>query len=187
MVNRKLNSVALLLVLIVVFAGCRRGETAVDENVAQTTREAGQTTTGTEIGSALPEYTAMNLDGSRFDLETRGNKVVLLNLWATWCGPCLYEIPELQRIHDEFGPKGFEVVGISVDEGPVETIKQFVAEQKVTYPIAVDPEGKLATLLSTSVLPTSVLLDRSGRIIWKKYGVILENDKELQDAITKAL
>jgi peroxiredoxin len=135
----------------------------------------------------MPDYAAMNLDGSKFELASRRGKVVLLNLWATWCGPCRFEIPELQRMHDAYEPRGFEVVGVSVDEGGVESVRQFVAEQKMTYPIALDPQGNLATLFQTSVLPTSVVIDRHGKIVWKKYGLIPENDPELKSAIEKAL
>jgi hypothetical protein len=69
----------------------------------------------------------------------------------------------------------------------VESVKQFVAEQKMTYPVVLDPEGKLGAILQTSVLPTTVLLDRSGKIIWKRYSAIMPNDAELAEAIEKAL
>src|SRR6185295_8032709 len=135
---------------------------------------------GTDVGSTMPEYGAMWLDGSKFELAGKRDKVVLLNVWATWCGPCRFEIPELQALHDRYAPKGFEVIGVSVDESGTESVRQFVDEQKMRYPVAVDPEGKLATLLHTDVLPTSVLLDRNGRIVWKKYQAIAPNDPELK-------
>lgn len=129
----------------------------------------------------------MWLDGSRFDLATRKGTVVLLNVWATWCGPCRHEIPELQAIHDKYKPQGFEVIGVSVDESGVDSVKQFAVEQKMTYPVAIDAEGKIADLLQTSVLPTSVLIDRQGKIVWKKFGAVLPNDVELTQAIEAAL
>lgn len=135
----------------------------------------------------MPEYTSAWLDGSKFDLAGRRGKVVLLNVWATWCGPCRYEIPELQAIHDRYAPKGFEVVGVSVDEGAVDAVREFVQQHKMTYPIVFDPEQKVTNLLQTSVLPTTVLLDRNGKIAWKKYGAIMPNDEGLQKAIEAAL
>lgn len=178
---------AVLLVLLVL-AGCKRSEkagVAGDRKDPKTTTAA--TATGTDVGSTLPEYSAMNLDGTKFELARQRGSVVLLNLWATWCGPCRYEIPELQRIHDAYASRGFAVVGISVDESGVESVRDFVREQKMAYPVVLDPQGTLANMLQTSVLPTSILLDRNGRIIWKKYGAILEGDQELQAAIEKAL
>ena len=180
----------LVLVFVAGVAGCKRGEKAMGTAAdGKASTKAAPTTTapGTEPGAAMPEYSAMNLDGTKFDLASRRDKVVLLNVWATWCGPCRYEIPELQRMHDEYGKRGFEVVGVSVDESGIESVRQFVGENKMTYPVVIDPQGKVATLLDTSVLPTSVLLARDGTILWKKVGAILEGDEELKSAIEKAL
>jgi thiol-disulfide isomerase/thioredoxin len=184
-----MKKLVLLLALVVVVSGCKRGETPAGSSgrggAGKTATAA--TTTGTEVGFAMPDYSAMNLDGTKFDLAGRRGKVVLLNVWATWCGPCIFEIPELQRIHDAYAARGFEVVGVSVDESGVEAVKQFVDDKKMRYPVALDPQGQLASLLQTSVLPTSVLVDRGGKIVWKKTGAILENDQELDEAIKKAL
>jgi thiol-disulfide isomerase/thioredoxin len=183
-----MRNLTLLLALTLALAACKRGETPVASNGQPAKKSAAaQTTTGTDVGAMMPEYSAMWLDGSKFDLATKRDKVVLLNLWATWCGPCRQEIPELQTLHNKFVPKGFEVIGVSVDESGVESVKQFVTEQKMTYPIALDPEGKLAGIFQTSVLPTSVLVDRTGKIVWKHYGLIDPNDRELAEAIEKAL
>ena len=185
-----MKRLAVLLVLVVVMAGCNRGEKTHGYSDGKTDAKAttpAATATGTDVGSLMPDYSAMNLDGTKFDLASRRGKVVLLNVWATWCGPCRFEIPELQRIHDAYAARGFEVVGVSVDESGVESVRQFVDEQEMRYPVALDPQGQLANLLQTSVLPTSVLVDRGGKIVWKKYGAILENDHELDEAIKKAL
>ncbi len=185
-----------LLLFVVIFAGaCKRGEQAVapqSQTSATTTQQQPQQAppppeAGTDLGATMPEYTATLLDGSKFDLATHRDKVVLLNLWATWCGPCRAEIPELEKMHAEYGPKGFEVIGVSLDEGGVETVKQFVDEQKMAYPIVLDPEGKLANVFQTSVLPTTALIDRKGRILWKHYGQVQPNDATLKQAIQKAL
>ena len=192
-----MRKLVLLFTFIVLFASCGKKETPAavshgygdPKQPAQTTTatSTAATTTGTDIGSTMPAYSATSLDGSKFDLAAKRNKVVLLNLWATWCGPCRYEIPELQSLHAKFEPKGFEVIGVSVDESGVEPVKQFVNEFKMTYPVVLDPEGKLATIFGTSVLPTTVLLDRNGRIVWKRYGQIMPGDTELEQAIVKAL
>lgn len=189
-----MKNLVLLLSLSLAFAvSCKRGEQAASGTAGYGTgtarggSEPAATATGIEVGSLLPEYSAMWLDGSKFDLASRRENVVLLNVWATWCGPCRHEIPELQRLHDEYKAKKFEVVGVSVDESGVEAVKQFVDDQKMTYPIVLDPDGKLANVLQTSVLPTTVLLDRHGKIVWKRYGLVLPNDKELKGAIEKAL
>ena len=96
-----MKSTAVLLVLLLLASGCKREENAGAPGAKKDGKTtAAATATGTEVGLTLPEYSAMNLDGSKFELAGKKGSVVLLNLWATWCGPCRYEIPELQRIHD---------------------------------------------------------------------------------------
>jgi cytochrome c biogenesis protein CcmG, thiol:disulfide interchange protein DsbE len=184
----------LILILLVAAVSCKRGETpvATQTTTGSSTAEPSkpkpaEQVAGTDVGAIMPAYSATWLDGSKFELTARRDKVVLLNLWATWCGPCRFEIPELQKMHAELGPKGFEVIGVSVDEGGVDTVKQFVEEHQMTYPIVIDPEGKLANLFQTSVLPTTALIDRNGKIVWKHYGLIEANDVSLKQAIERAL
>lgn len=187
------KTVAVALVMFAMIA-CKREQAVTTSDAGSTpatktdTKPATGSEPGTDVGSTMPEYAAMNLDGSKFDLAARRDKVVLVNVWATWCGPCRYEIPELQALHERYSPRGLEVVGVSVDESGVESVREFVAEQKkMTYPVVLDAEGKITNLLDTSVLPTSVLVDRNGKIVWKKYGAIMEGDEELKKAIEGAV
>ena len=90
-------------------------------------------------GSPIGDYKAKWLDGSTFDLAKERGNVVFLNVWATWCGPCRYEIPELDKLHAKYASRGFKVVGVSVDEGGIPEVKPFVEEQKIGYPIVIDP------------------------------------------------
>lgn len=189
-------ALAVVLVLLTVVS-CKRKEQASShgygtDTATQTQPSAKGTTTEpatkTEVGTPMPEYAAVYLDGSKFDMAAKRDKIILLNVWATWCGPCRFEIPELQKLHENYAPKGLEVVGVSVDESGVESVRSFVAEQKkMTYPIVLDAEGKIANLLETMVLPTTVLVDRQGRIVWKQYGPITEGDAKLKQAIEAAL
>lgn len=193
------KTVALALVLFAAMS-CKRSEQAapaastktVTQTQTQPQPEPATATTSsvskTDVGSVMPEYTALNLDGSKFDLAAKRDKVVLLNLWATWCAPCRSEIPELQKLHEQYGARGLEVIGVSVDESDAAAVKSFVADQKkMAYPIVLDPDGKIANLLDTSVLPTSIVVDRSGKIVWKRYGAIMEGDAELKKVIESAL
>ena len=84
----------------------------------------------------MPAYSTETLDGKHFDVAAERGNVVLLNLWATWCVPCRYEIPELQALHNRYASRGFKVIGVSLDESGADTVKQFVSEEKITYPIA---------------------------------------------------
>jgi len=152
---------------------------------AAATSSAATTTAG--VGQPMPAYTTELLDGKKFDIAAERGNVVFLNLWATWCGPCRYEIPELQSLHQKYASRRFKVVGISLDDTGVGGVKQFVAQHSMTYPIAYDPAGKIAAIFDSSVLPTSVIVDRSGQIVWKKFGIVSMDDPTLNDALTKAL
>ncbi|MEA2166303.1 MAG: hypothetical protein QOK37_4430 [Thermoanaerobaculia bacterium] len=141
----------------------------------------------TDVGDAMPAYTATFLDGKPLNLAVEKGNVVFLNVWATWCGPCRFETPELQALQNQYAAAGLKVIGVSVDEGDSEPVKTFVAEQKITYPIAVDPEGRIATLVQTTVLPTSLLIDRNGKIVWRQVGAVMPNDAKLKAAVEKAV
>lgn len=187
----------ILMAIATAVVACKKSETPVKTETSTAghgydspgTRGQTQTatTTVTENLQTMPAYAAKNLDGSDFKLESHRDKVVLLNVWATWCGPCRFEIPELQGLHDKYAARGFEVLGSSVDEGDPQVVRDFAVEHKMTYPLVHDPEGKIAGLLDASVLPTTVLIDKQGRIVWKKIGAIMPNDAELVKAIEKSL
>ncbi|MEA2238791.1 MAG: hypothetical protein QOC81_3515 [Thermoanaerobaculia bacterium] len=141
----------------------------------------------TDVGDPMPAYSATFLDGKPLSLANEKGNVVFLNVWATWCGPCRFETPELQALQNQYAASGLKVIGVSVDEGDNEAVKTFVAEQKITYPIAVDPEGRIATLVQTTVLPTSLLIDRNGKIVWRQIGAVMPNDAKLKAAVEKAV
>lgn len=199
-----MRKMILIAIAVVAIAGCKKKETPAQQNpVARGTQpttthgystagtaaapQTPSTAAGTEVGAVMPDYQATYLDGTTFDVKAERGNVVLLNLWATWCGPCVYEIPELQKMHDEHGAQGFKVVGVSLDDTGADVVKNFVSERKMTYPVAIDPRGQLAALFQTSVIPTSVVIDRNGTIVWKKFGLIEARDPELAAALEKAL
>lgn len=179
---------------LAIMAALACGERRSDEPATASTHSGGPppatspvTATTAEVGALMPAYSAKLLDGSTFDIAKEKGNVVLLNLWATWCGPCRYEIPELEKLHHEHAQRRFKVVGVSVDEGGEQVVKEFVAEQKMTYPIVLDPEGRLATLFDSTVLPTSVIVDRTGKVVWKKFGTVTTSDREMVRALEQAL
>ena len=185
-----------LMVTAIVIGGCKKHETAQPAQppaasakpVARGTSAPATPATDTDsaVGSTMPAYKAELLDGKPFDVAAERGNVVFLNLWATWCMPCRAEIPELQKLHTEYAAQGFKVVGVSLDESGKEAVQQFVTDNSMTYPVVLDPEGKLANVFQTTVIPTSVLIDRNGKIVWKKYGLISVDD-ELMSALKQAL
>ena len=142
---------------------------------------------GTEVGNIMPTYMTKKLDGSQFVLADLRGRVVLLNVWATWCGPCRAETPTLNDLQATYGDKGFKVVGVSVDESGADNVKEFVATEHVRYDIAHDPEQRIANMMQTTVLPTSVVIDKSGHVVWREAGLITKGDASLTKAIETAL
>jgi len=169
------------------YSGGTAGSTQ-KQTATATARTAEAPTADTSVGAKMPAYAAQTLDGKPFDLASdRGSDVVFLNVWATWCSPCVYEIPELVKMHDQHAARGFKVIGVSIDEGAPEPVRDFVKAKKMTYPVVLDAEGKLANLLQTTVLPTSVLIDRAGTIVWRHFGLVDPADPALKKALDLAL
>lgn len=149
-------------------------------------REA--TTPEFKTGVKFPDYQAKLLDGQPFRLPDDRGRVLLVNIWATWCGPCRYEIPELKLLQQRYGGRNFDVIGVSVDvEDASDQVRDFVRDQQINYPIALDPQGTITSLMNTTVLPTTALLDRTGKVVWSKIGVVQSRDPELVKALETAL
>jgi cytochrome c-type biogenesis protein len=178
----KRRAFVLLAALLLVIT-CRGRE----GSAVATAKEPPATSTVATVGAQMPEYSATSLDGTPFRLASRRGEVVFLNLWATWCGPCRFEIPELEKLHARYRDRGFSVIGVSVDEGGADVVRAFLKETPIGYPIVLDPEGRLATLLDTTTLPTSAIIDRSGKVVWKEAGVVSPTDAALVEALEKAL
>jgi thiol-disulfide isomerase/thioredoxin len=110
------------------------------------------------------------LDGRPFDQKTLAGKVVLVDFWATWCGPCVAEIPNVLEQYEKYHDKGFEVVGVSLDEDR-ESLEKFVDDKKIPWPILYEkPEGEgwrhpLSTYYGISGIPTVILIGRDGKVI----------------------
>ncbi len=120
---------------------------------------------GVDSGPATtPDYRYVSLDGADLSAESLRGKVVLVNFWATWCTPCRVEMPALQRMHERHEAEGFAVVGLAVDRVSTESVRAFVLERGVTYPIAHVGAEAEALFGGLRGYPTSFLLDRSGRI-----------------------
>ena len=140
------------------------------------------------MGAAVPAYATVALNGDSVSLAGLRGKVVLFNLWATWCHPCRAEIPELRALHAKYKDRGLELVGVSVDaEGSDEGIKSFMEEFRMTYPIWRDPDERVSTRFLAIGVPATYLIDRDGILRWRKTGPIAPNDSTLAAAIERAL
>ena len=116
-----------------------------------------------------PAFTTVDATGNKATLEDYRGKVVLLNFWATWCPPCRLEMPDMERLYQEFRGQGLEIVAMNFME-TAEEVKAFAEEQKLTYPMLMDPRSEIAGQYGVMRLPETVLIGRQGEVIGKSIG-----------------
>jgi thiol-disulfide isomerase/thioredoxin len=114
------------------------------------------------------------LDGETLTLEGLKGQVVLVNAWATWCAPCVLEMPGFQRVYEDYRDRGFTVLGISRDEGSPDLVRAFLREKGITYPVAMAWQASLEGFGEIGALPTSYLLGKDGNIKHRVEGLFAE-------------
>ena len=123
-----------------------------------------------------PEFTLKDSDGRPVKLADYKGKVVLLNFWATWCGPCRIEIPWFVDFEKTHKDRGFAVLGVSMDEDGWEAVKPFMQEHKVNYRMVIGSDDMAQKYGGVDSLPTTFLIDREGRIASTHIGLVSKKD-----------
>jgi len=116
-----------------------------------------------------PDFTLKTLDGQEISLYQLKGRVVLLDFWATWCGPCRESIPHLIQLYKTYRENGFEVIGLSLDKGDADAVRSFAKSMDIPYPIAIASEEVVRNYRVTAI-PTTFLIDREGKIQEKTTG-----------------
>ena len=140
---------------------------------------------GLAHNTAAPDFTLQSLDGSNMSLSDFRGKAVLLNFWATWCGPCKIEMPWFVELQKEYGPQGLQIVGVAMDDSSTEDIAKFTKEMGVNYPVLLGKEAVGEEYGGVPALPESFFIGRDGKIVDKIIG--LRGRAEIEDSIKKAL
>ncbi len=139
-------------------------------------------------GQPAPEYEARTLEGQPASLAAERGQVVLVNLWATWCEPCRFELPELATLHARYASKGLRVVGVSVDSRRnSREVRDFVNRRQLPYAFWHDPEDRISRVFGVATLPASFLIDRKGTIVWSHVGAVRADDPGLLAALRASL
>lgn len=133
-----------------------------------------------------PPLALPDLAGRPVDLAALRGQVVLVNFWATWCPPCVEEIPSLDRLQAQLAPRGFTVLAIDVGEDRA-TVERFLADKPVRFPVLLDPEGSSFKTWKAYAFPTSVVLDRAHRARYAVYGAFAWDSPEVVEAIGRLL
>ncbi len=158
----------------------------IDEIIAQLQQAADRKKASESLvaGAAFPDFKETDVEGKPLSISQYKGKVVLVDFWATWCGPCVVKLPEIQAAYNKYHDKGFEVVGVSLDEEK-DALQKFTKQKKMPWPEFFDGkrwENKLAVKYGVDATPTGYLLDREGKIIAK-----LSGDEDLDSTVAQAL
>jgi thiol-disulfide isomerase/thioredoxin len=135
--------------------------------------------------AAAPDFTLDSLEGKSVRLSDLRGRAVLLNFWATWCGPCKIEMPWFVELQNQYGSQGLQIVGVAMDDASKEDIAKFAKEMGVNYPVLIGKEAVGDAYGGVPALPESFFIGRDGKIVDKIIG--LRGKGEIEDAIKKAL
>jgi len=135
--------------------------------------------------SIAPDFTLESLDGRSMRLSDLRGKAVLLNFWATWCGPCKIEMPWFVDFQKQYGSQGLQIVGVAMDDASKADIAKFAKDMGVNYPILIGKESVGDQYGGVPALPESFVISRDGKIIDKIIG--LRGKAEIEESIKKAL
>jgi peroxiredoxin len=117
-----------------------------------------------EVGHPAPGFTLRNLQGNLEGLVDHKDKVIILNFWATWCAPCLEEMPSFEKLYRRYRSQGLTVLAISLDKGDISKVKDFVDANNLTFPVLIDSDGAAEKLYPSFTIPFTYLIDKEGRV-----------------------
>jgi peroxiredoxin len=141
-----------------------------------------------QLGGPAPEYAVETLDGEAVALADYRGSVVLLNFWATWCGPCREEFDDLNALHAELGERGLQVIGVNVEPHlRAESLAAFLQENPLDYPVLRDLDSRSDTLFRVPPLPANFVFDRNGDLVYRRHGIPADGFAEVRQAIEGAL
>jgi peroxiredoxin len=121
-------------------------------------------------GIPAPDFTFPGLDGKNTSLSDYKGKVVLVNIWATWCPPCVDEMPSMQKLYNEFNGKNFEILAVSIDAAGVDDVDPFMKKHKLSFPALMDPKGTIKSMYGVTGIPESFIIDKQGVLAGKIIG-----------------
>ena len=133
-----------------------------------------------------PSFTLTTLTGQPDGLSQYKGQVVMVNFWATWCGPCQQEMPLLDQMYKKYKPAGFTLIGVNVDkESPA--VKELLARKPVSFPVLLDPANQVSKAYHVDEMPSSVIIDRKGQIRYIHRGYKPGDENDYQDRIRQLI
>lgn len=190
--------IALFTALAIAFAGlsgcgseATNGTAGANTSAPANSAEPKKSSEFPPLAEKVATADMKNLDGTTFKVTDRKGKVLLLNMWATWCGPCRSEMPSLVRMQDEHRDKGFEVIGLNTDDGDTkEMVDKFAADLKLNYTLVWADSAMQAALLKISNfggIPQSFVVDRDGNLRGVFRGANPADIKKMEELVAKVV
>lgn len=139
-----------------------------------------------DLSGPAPQFTLSTFDGKKVSLKDFKGQVVMINFWASWCGPCRQEMPILNELYKKYKKVGFTLLGINLDEDMADA-EAFIKKTPVNFPILHDPEGKVADLYKNQAMPSSYFIDSKGNLSYLHQGYRPGEEKDYEKAILKLL
>jgi thiol-disulfide isomerase/thioredoxin len=119
--------------------------------------------------AGAPDFTLPSLGGPNLRLQEQRGRVVMVNFWASWCGPCRVEMPHLARLYEKYHGAGFTVLAVNIDEDPRKAAN-LASQLGMRFPVLLDSEKKVSRLYDLSTMPSTILIDRDGRVRYVHRG-----------------
>lgn len=164
-------------------AGCGRTQTAHAEGNAKQDTTDGEPIRFVKNPDVAPGFELNDLNGKPLSLAEAKGKVVLLNFWATWCGPCRAEIPDLVELQKQYADK-LEIIALATEEDDADLVRRFVLKSGINYRVGMAPDDVVQKYGGISALPTSFVIDTQGRVVQKHIGL---NDPSLYERELRAM
>ncbi|MGI8788195.1 MAG: TlpA disulfide reductase family protein [Pyrinomonadaceae bacterium] len=199
--KKLLTNLALFAALSIALSGitsCTKTASTQNNSIVETAPNSNSNTNTTEaknndyppVPSGILQNEIKDLDGNTFKLEDKKGKVVLVNLWATWCGPCLAEMPEIAAMYEKNKDRGFEVIGLDSDDESVDDVKKKAEELKVNYKLGFADGKMLSEFIKITRLqgiPQTIIINREGKMTFAVGGGGQRVVEKMKEAVEKTL
>ena len=133
-----------------------------------------------------PDFTLPTAAGPNLRLAEQEGKVVLVNFWASWCGPCRQEMPALEELHQRYSGLGFTVLGVNVEQDSAEA-RRYLDDVAVSFPVLLDRENTVSRTYQVSAMPSTVIVDRDGRVRYVHQGYTPGDEALYQDMVRRLI
>lgn len=162
----RLRSIAAAVAIVAFLPGADGASPLISKNVSYVAAQRGLV----KAGDAAPNFQLRDLEGNVISLSDSLGKVVLVNFWATWCGPCRVEMPAMEQLYRTFARKEFEILAVSTDPQGIAVTRPFQREMGLTFPILHDADFRVGLTYGARTLPMTFMVDRHGIIRQQIFG-----------------